>query len=123
MLEAVNKLVSLTAIPVLLLCIYKLVPGTRIEWLDVWLGTLAATGLLLVGKYGVGLYLKVISLTSVYGAAGSLFILLLWVYYSAQVVFLGAELTKVYAQRYGSRSGESSQTGLPATDAIPETEE
>jgi membrane protein len=101
--EAVNKLVSLAVIPLLLVFTYKLMPDTKIEWQDVWLGSAVATGLMLIGKYAVRTYLSVISLTSVYGAAGSLFVLLLWVYYSAQVVFLGAELTKVYAKGYGSR--------------------
>jgi membrane protein len=104
--EAANQLVSLAVIPLLLVFTYKLMPETKIEWQDVWLGAAVATGLMLIGKYAVSTYLSVISLTSVYGAAGSLFVLLLWVYYSAQVVFLGAELTKVYAKRYGSKKSE-----------------
>jgi membrane protein len=121
--EAINKLVSLAVLPLLLACAYKLIPDTKVEWQDVWLGAAVATGLMLIGKYAVGTYLRVISLTSVYGAAGSLFVLLLWVYYSAQVVFLGAELTTVYARRYGSRSGQNSETDQPPTNTVPAPEE
>jgi len=105
LLHIPNLIVSFAMIPALFAVAYKLIPDTRIEWRDVWLGCVVATVLILIGKHAVGLYLRFNSLTSVYGAAGSLFVLLIWVYCSAQIVFLGAELTKVYAKRYGSRSG------------------
>ncbi len=91
-------------VPLLLATTYKLVPDADIEWKDVLVGAIITSVLFLLGKSAFGMYLSMGILGSVYGAAGSLFILLAWVYYSAQVFFLGAEMTKVYAMRYGSRS-------------------
>ncbi|MGO9565941.1 MAG: YihY/virulence factor BrkB family protein [Desulfomonilaceae bacterium] len=97
-------LVQFGMVPLLLATTYKLVPDANIEWKDVLVGAIITTVLFLLGKSVFGMYLRVSILGSVYGAAGSLFILLAWVYYSAQVFFLGAEITKVYATRYGSLS-------------------
>jgi len=91
-------------VPLLLATTYKLVPDADIEWKDVLVGAIITAVLFLLGKSVFGMYLRLSILGSVYGAAGSFFILLAWVYYSAQVFFLGAEMTKVYAMRYGSRS-------------------
>lgn len=101
-------------VPLLLATTYKMVPDANIEWKDVLVGALITAVLFLLGKSIFGMYLRVSILGSVYGAAGSLFILLAWVYYSAQVFFLGAEMTKVYATRCGScskdrHSGENSR--------------
>ena len=97
-------LVQFGMVPILLATTYKLVPDADIEWKDVLVGAILTAILFLLGKSVFGMYLRVSILGSVYGAAGSLFILLAWVYYSAQVFLLGAEMTKVYATRYGSRS-------------------
>jgi membrane protein len=97
-------LVQFGMVPLLLATTYKLVPDANIEWKDVLVGAIVTAVLFLLGKSIFGMYLRLSILGSVYGAAGSLFILLAWVYYSAQVFFLGAEMTKVYAMRYGSRS-------------------
>ncbi len=105
-------LVQFGILPLLLALTYKLVPDTFIEWKDVVPGALITAVLFLLGKWAFGMYLRVSVMTSVYGAAASLFILLVWVYYSAQVFFLGAEMTKVYARNYGSRSKER-QERLP----------
>ena len=91
-------------VPLLLATTYKLVPDADIEWKDVLVGAIITAVLFLLGKSVFVMYLRLSILGSVYGAAGSFFILLAWVYYSAQVFFLGAEMTKVYAMRYGSRS-------------------
>ena len=90
-------------VPALLLLVYRFVPEAQVAWRDVWLGTVVTSVLFLAGKYAFGMYLRSSIMLSVYGAAGSLVVFLVWVYYSAQVFFLGAELTKVYAARYGSR--------------------
>ena len=83
--------------------IYRFLPDARTAWRDVWLGA-AITGLLFnVGKYLIGLYLGQTSIGSMYGAAGSLAIFLVWLYYSAQIFLFGAELTKIYANRFGSK--------------------
>jgi len=89
-------------IPVLLVLIYKLIPDRRMEWKAVLVGAMITSLLFLAGKYVFGIYLTSSVLKSVYGAAGSLFLLLVWVYYSAQVFYFGAEVMKVYAMRYGS---------------------
>lgn len=115
--DTLNLLISLAMIPALLALSYKLIPDLPITWKDVWFGALFASLLFFVGKWAFGLYLRHSTTLSVYGAAGSLVILLVWVYYSAQVFFLGAELTKVWARRYGSYSpgmadhGDNGQAG------------
>jgi membrane protein len=83
--------------------IYKVLPDVQIAWSDVVVGATVTSLLFTAGKTLIGLYLGTSSLGSAYGAAGSLAILLAWVYYSAQVFFLGAEFTQVYANKYGSR--------------------
>ncbi len=104
-LEWSHLVISFGMVPILLALTYKLVPDAEIEWKDVLLGSAVTSLLFLLGKRLFGMYLRVSVLESVYGAAGSLFVLLAWVYYSAQVFFFGAELTKVYARRYGSHAG------------------
>jgi membrane protein len=95
---------------------YKLLPDVRISWGDVWVGAVMTSLLFVVGKTLIGLYLGRSGLGSTYGAAGSLAVLLVWVYYSAQILFFGAEFTKVYAAHFGSLI-------VPARDAVPVTEE
>jgi membrane protein len=99
-------------VPILLVLTYRLVPDTDIAWRDVVPAAVLGSVLFLAGKWLFGMYLKVTALGSLYGAAGSLFVFLAWVYYSAQVFFFGAELSKVYAQHFGSLSvsEQSSQT-------------
>ena len=99
LLRAANFAVSLVLITVLFAVIYKIVPDTGIEWRDVWTSATVTSFLFSAGKIGIGLYLGRSSVSSAYGAAGSLVVLLLWVYYSAQIFLLGAELTEVYAKR------------------------
>ena len=82
---------------------FKFLPDVKIAWRDVWIGAAVTAVLFAIGKFLIGLYLGHSSATSVFGAAGSLVVLLLWIYYSAQILFFGAEFTQVYARRYGSR--------------------
>ena len=96
--------ISFAFITLLFALIYKFVPDVRIAWKDVWIGAAAAALLFSVGKFLIGFYLGHSMVTSVYGAAGSLVTLLLWVYYSSLMFFFGAELTQVYATRYGSKA-------------------
>ena len=95
---------SFVIITAMFAMIFKLLPDARIEWRDVWLGAAVTALLFTIGKSLIGIYLGRAGVTSVYGAAGSLVLVLLWVYYSAQLLFLGAEFTEVYSRRYGSRS-------------------
>nr|WP_314630600.1 YihY/virulence factor BrkB family protein [uncultured Noviherbaspirillum sp.] len=101
--SALNILLSYLIVTVMFAMIYKIMPRVRIAWRDVWTGA-AITGILFtVGKYLIGLYIGRSGVTSTFGAAGSLVVILLWVYYSAQIFLLGAEFTWVYAHRFGSR--------------------
>jgi len=83
--------------------IYKTLPDAEIRWRDVALGAVVTAVLFVIGALAIGLFLQRSSPTSSYGVAGSLIVLMLWIYYSAQVFFLGAEFTQVYANMYGSR--------------------
>jgi membrane protein len=115
-LEGTNFVVSLAVIALLFALIFKLLPDAKIAWNDVWVGAALTALLFTLGKFLMGLYLGRSGITSTYGAAGSLVALLVWVYYSAQIVFFGAEFTKAYANRFGSRI-------VPSKDAVPLTEE
>jgi membrane protein len=82
--------------------IFKVVPDIEIRWRDVWVGSFVTATLFSAGKYLLGLYLGTSSVASSFGAAGSVVALVVWVYYSSQLVFLGAEFTQVFARRYGA---------------------
>jgi len=101
-METANALLSFVIITVMFAVIYKLLPDVRIGWRNVWIGAAVTALLFTVGKSLIGLYLGRSTVASVYGAAGSLVVILLWIYYSAQVVFFGAEFTKVYSRRFGA---------------------
>lgn len=98
----VGTVVGLGLITLLFAMIFRYLPDVKIAWKDVWVGAAITSLLFLIGKVLIGLYLGNSSVASTYGAAGSLVILLLWIYYSAQILFFGAEITQVYATRYGS---------------------
>jgi membrane protein len=100
--QGINFLVSLGVITVLFAMIFKVLPDVKIAWRDVWIGAIITTLLFNVGKLLFGLYLARSSVTSAFGATGSLVIVLLWVWYSAQILFFGAKFTQVYSNRYGS---------------------
>lgn len=101
--EALNVVVSLAVITVLFAMIYKVLPDVRLVWTDVWIGALVTAGLFSIGKLLIGMYLGSTGLASSYGAAGSVIVILLWVYYSAQVILLGAEFTREYVATFGRR--------------------
>ncbi len=83
--------------------IYRFLPDVRIAWGDIWFGAAVTALLFSLGKFGIGLYLGNSGIGSAYGAAGSVIVLLVWIFYSAQIVFFGAEVTQVYARRFGSQ--------------------
>lgn len=105
MLHVINLLVSLSIATVLFAMIFKLMPSTPIDWRDVWVGALVTAVLFEVGKLLIGLYLGKSGVTESFAAAGSLVVLLAWVYYAAQIFLFGAEFTKAYADAHGSLSG------------------
>jgi membrane protein len=99
--QALNVLLSLAVITLLFAMVYKVLPDVELAWRDVWVGGLVTAGLFSVGKLVIGLYLGTSSTASTYGAAASVIVLLLWVYYSSQIVLLGAEFTRAYVDRCG----------------------
>jgi membrane protein len=103
LLPKLNFLLSLILTTTLFAMIYKILPDAQMDWRDVWLGAAVTAVLFTIGKMLIGLYLGRTGVASIYGAAGSLVLILLWVYYCAQIFFVGAEFTEVYSRRYGSR--------------------
>jgi membrane protein len=105
-LPTVTSLISFGVIACLFAVIYKTLPDVPLSWRDVWTGAIFTAGLFSLGKYAIGLYLGNSGIASGFGAAGSIIALLLWIYYSAQIFFFGAECTRQYALRYGSLQHE-----------------
>jgi len=105
-LQAVSFVLSFGVISLLFAMMFKWLPDVTITWRDVWPGALVTAALFEIGKFLIGLYIGKQGLESTYGAAASIVIVLIWVYYSAQIVLLGAELTNVYAQQRGSLRGK-----------------
>ena len=112
-LTVLNLVVSLMLISLLFAAIYKVLPDRNLEWGDVVIGAIVTGVLFTVGKSLISLYIGSSAVASSFGAAGALIVLLLWVYYSAQIFLLGAEFTKVYANRHGSKQGDR----IAATEA------
>lgn len=102
-LHAVNLTLSFLVITFLFALIYKVLPDVRLKWSDVAVGAAVTSLLFTLGKFLLGLYLGKSTIASAYGAAGSFIIVLVWVYYSAQIFFLGAEFTRIYSLQFGSR--------------------
>jgi len=115
LIEALNFVVSFGVVTALFAMIYKVLPNVRIGWKDVWIGAAVTALLFTIGKFLIGVYLGTSAVASGFGAAGSLVVLLVWVYYSSQIFLLGAEFTSIYAYRFGSRRSEAD----PRTPAIP----
>jgi membrane protein len=111
-----NFVVSFLVITLLFALTFKFVPDAEVAWKDVWLGAAATSLLFSIGKMAIGLYLGNSDFGTTFGAAASVIIILLWVYYSAQILFVGAEFTQVYANLYGSKI-------VPDKDAVRLTEE
>jgi membrane protein len=105
LLKALNFIISLGIITALFTMIFKFLPDVKIAWRDVWLGGFITALLFNLGKFLIGIYIGRSSLSSVYGAMGSLVIVLVWVYYSAQILFFGAQFTRAYASKFGVKPG------------------
>jgi len=102
-LPLLNFTVSLVLLAILFAAIYKVLPDRRLQWRDVIVGAIVTAVLFTIGKSLIGWYLGSSAVASSYGAAGGLIVLLLWVYYSVQIFLLGAEFTKIFANRHGSK--------------------
>lgn len=98
----INLVLSLGISSLIFAVIFKVLPDARIKWSDVFAGAVATGVLFLMGKFGISLYISQTKVGSTYGAAGSLVVLLVWVYYSSVILYIGAEFTKAYAVKYGS---------------------
>lgn len=101
-LKTLNFVVSFAVVTLLFAMILRFLPDVKIQWRDVWFGAAVTSLLFTIGKFLIGLYLGNSSVSTVYGAAGSLVVILLWAYYSSQILFFGAELTQVWARRRGA---------------------
>ena len=132
-LQALNIIVTFAVVTALFATIFRNLPDVEINWHDVWVGAAMTSFLFGIGKYALGLYLGKGTIASAYGAAGSLAVLLIWIYYAAQILFFGAEFTQVYAKKYGSKivpsphaefitAEERAQQGLKPSDGGPVAE-
>jgi membrane protein len=122
-LEAANFVVSLAVITLLFALLFKYVPARSIPWRDVWIGAVLTALLFTTGKFLLGLYLGKAAVGSAYGAAGSLVAVIVWVYYSAQIFFFGAEFTRVYADAdtEHEHSGARDRAPTPVSEGALET--
>jgi membrane protein len=110
--------ISLGVVALLLAVIFKFLPDAKIAWRDVWIGAFVTSALFHLGKFAIALYIGKASVASSFGAAGSLAVLLVWIYYSSQIVLFGAELTRVQAEARGARVVPSEQA-MPAPRPAP----
>ena len=119
----VDLVFSIGVLTFLFAMVFKILPDVIIRWKDVWLGALTTAVLFAFGKLAISLYLGKSAPGSAYGAAGSVIALLLWIYYSAVILFFGAELTQVYARRFGRRIQPASHAHRVSSIAVPMDEE
>lgn len=120
--DIADILVSLLVIFISFMLIFRVLPDLNIKWKDVWLGALVTAVLFVLGKFLIGLYIGQSTLSSTYGAAGSLVIFLLWIYYSVQILFLGAEFIKVYIESRGRKIQPASKYLMYERSNIEESE-
>ena len=107
-LGATNEVLSFAAIALLFALVYRVLPNVRLTWRDVWFGGVLTALLFELGKSLIGLWVSTTKVGSTYGVAGTILVVLTWVYYASQIVFYGAECTQVFATRYGTRAGRKS---------------
>ena len=119
-MHVIQLALSFVVATVLFACIFRILPDLTIAWHDVWFGAIFTSLLFVLGKWALALYLGKAAVGSAYGAAGSLVVLLVWVYWSAQILFLGAEFTQVYARMFGSLKGDTSKRRAREQAARPE---
>lgn len=118
--QALNVVVSLGVVTLLFAMVYKTLPDVKLAWRDVWAGAIVTAGLFTVGKFVIGLYLGRSTTASSYGAAGSVVVLLLWIYYSSQIVLLGAEFTRAWVEgTRGQPQPEAYATKSPGAKVLP----
>ena len=111
-LQALGFLISLLIIAVLFGAVYKVLPDKKRAWRDVAVGAISAAILFMIGKFLISLSISSSAVASSYGAAGALIVILIWIYYSAQIFLLGAEFTKAYATTHGSQRTDADAGAL-----------
>jgi membrane protein len=118
-IAGLNFIISFALISLLFAAIYKVLPDRQLQWRDVWVGAVVTAALFTIGKSLIGWYIGSSAVASSYGAAGALIIVLLWVYYSAQIFLLGAEFTHTYSRHHGSqRESPADEKSRPPREAI-----
>jgi len=123
LLQLINLIISIGVITLLFALIYKYLPDTEIPWRYVWLGAFVTAILFSLGKLAIGLYLGNSAIASSFGAAGSLVLLLVWIYYSSQILFFGAEFTQAYANKYGQKIPPENGDAISQTDSRRKADE
>lgn len=118
-LQPASTLISFSVIACMFAVIFKILPQVRLAWRDVWIGALGTAVLFIIGKYLIGIYLGNSAVADSYGAAGSVVALLLWIYYSAQIFFLGAGFTRQYALWFGSLKNHNPEAMISGTPVAP----
>jgi membrane protein len=111
--QVIDLALSFGVVTLLFAMIFRVLPDAEVAWSDVWLGAAVTALLFTLGKFAIGMYLGRASVGSTYGAAGTVVIIMLWAYYSAQIMLFGAEFTQVYSRSFGSRRGVT-KTAPPA---------
>jgi membrane protein len=118
-LSLINGIVSFVLIALLFAAIYKVLPGRMLQWRDVAIGAVVTALLFTVGKSLIGWYIGTSAIASSYGAAGALLVVLLWIYYSTEIFLLGAELTRAYSVRHGSRADLETAVHASRLQVVP----
>ena len=113
--QSIEVAISIALVTMVFAMIYKAMPRAKIDWKDVWVGATVTSLLFIAGKFLIGAYIGRSGISTGFGAAASLVVVLLWVYYSAQIFLFGAEFTWAYAHKFGSRKGQP----MPAAPAVP----
>jgi membrane protein len=123
--HVLDIVVNLGLLTIVFALIYKMIPRVEVSWHDVWIGAAVTAVLFTIGKVAIGLYLGKSDVTSSFGSAGSMVVLMIWVYYASQIFLLGAEFSRVYAEKFGSRRsaakerrGSQSRTGRRRSDGF-----
>jgi membrane protein len=118
-IPVIDNLLTFTITTFLFAVIFKVLPDAKIKWKDVTVGAFITAILFTLGKIGIGFYLGSSNMATIYGAAGSVVIIMVWAYYSSVILYLGAEVTKVYATQYGGKIRPSEYSEWIITEQIP----
>jgi membrane protein len=118
-MQVITTLISFGLVTLLFALLFKFLPEAKVAWRDVWIGSVVTALLFTLGKTGLEIYISKAAPESGYGAAGALALVLLWVYYSAQIFLMGAEFTNVYATEEGSRARKTEEVHAPDIASAP----